>query len=111
MQSTSPEVYLNLATTMSKLQVTPTRTNAVKPIRIHCSGVRCFQIISGLAPGQPHDVEPVYRCVDVSAFRNSAGVNAVLDPQALTFVVRTGDLAENLEYELSVGRPRGTLHP
>ena len=44
-----PEVYLSLATTMSKVQITPTRTNTVKPIRIHCSGVRCFQIISGLA--------------------------------------------------------------
>jgi hypothetical protein len=35
MQATSPEVYLDLATTMSKVQITPTRTNAVKPIRIH----------------------------------------------------------------------------
>src|SRR4029077_3973667 len=38
-----PVVYLNLATTMSKVQITPTRTNAVKPIRIHCSGVQCFR--------------------------------------------------------------------
>ena len=65
-----PEVYRSLATMMSKVQITPTRTHAVKPIRIHCSGVRCFQIISGLAPSQPHDAGPVYRCADVSAFRN-----------------------------------------
>jgi len=65
-----PEVYRSLATMMIKVQITPTRTNAVKPIRIHCSGVRCFQIISGLAPSQPHDAGPVYRCADVSAFRN-----------------------------------------
>jgi hypothetical protein len=44
----APEVYLNLATTMSKVQITPMKTNAVNPIRIHCSGVRCFQLISGL---------------------------------------------------------------
>ena len=30
-----PEVYLNLATAMSKVQITPTRTNTVNPIRIH----------------------------------------------------------------------------
>src|ERR1700751_4229440 len=85
MQSTSPEVYLNLATTMSKVQITPTRTNAVNPIRIHCSGVRCFQIISGLTSGQSHDAEPVYRCTKPSAFRNKAP----------TFVGQTGELAEN----------------
>jgi cytolysin (calcineurin-like family phosphatase) len=55
---------------MSKVQITPTRTNTVKPIRIHQSGVRCFLIISGLASGQPHDAELVYRCAEVSAFRN-----------------------------------------
>jgi hypothetical protein len=39
MRSTSPlgvpDVYLSLATTMSKVQITLTRTNPVKPIRIH----------------------------------------------------------------------------
>jgi hypothetical protein len=71
-----PEVYLNLATTMSKVQITPTRTNTVKPIRIHCSGVRCFQIIWGLAFGQPHDAGPVYRCSAASAFRNKTDESA-----------------------------------
>jgi len=56
--------------TMSKVQITLTRTNAVKPIRIHCSGVRCFQIIWDLAPAQPLDAGPVYRCSAASAFRN-----------------------------------------
>jgi hypothetical protein len=68
---------------MSNVQITPTRTNTVKPIRIHRSGVRCFQIISGLASGQPHDAEPVYRCADVSPFRNKTQEVRVLDRREL----------------------------
>jgi len=52
--------YLNLATVMSRVQITPTRTNAVNPIRIHCSVGRCFKFISVLAPDQAHP-GPVYR--------------------------------------------------
>lgn len=49
-QPTSPTPpQFNLATTMSKVQNTPTRTNAMNPIRIHCSGVKCIQLISVLA--------------------------------------------------------------
>ena len=39
---------------MSKVQITPTRTNAVNPMRIHCSTVRCFKLIPVLAGGQAH---------------------------------------------------------
>ena len=42
----------------------------MNPIRIDCSGVRCFQIISGLALVSHMMRRPVYRCADVSAFRN-----------------------------------------
>ena len=45
-----PEVYLDLATTINKVQITLTRTSTVKPIRIRCSGVRGFQFIFGCCP-------------------------------------------------------------
>jgi hypothetical protein len=77
-----PEVYLNLATTMSNVQITPTRMNAVKPIRIHCSGVRCFQIISGLAPRSSHMMRGQYIAVRLRPrFVTRPRMNAVLDRQ------------------------------
>ena len=65
--------YLNLATTMSKVQITPTRTSAVNPIRIHCSGVRCFQLISGLARPFPSPLVILFRAVvpDPRAYRRT----------------------------------------
>jgi hypothetical protein len=42
---------------MSKVQITPTSTKAVNPIRIHCSDVRCFRLISKLTSTQFDEFE------------------------------------------------------
>lgn len=78
---------------MSKVQITLTMTNAVNPIRIHCSGVRCFQLIR-VSPLVSHMRSQYIAVRMCPRFVTGSRKNVILDRQALTFVGRSSDFSQ-----------------